>query len=626
MEVMNQLRLLASRRFSGFLGAQFLGSFGDDLFRNALMVAVASRSVSVASMSTQTTIALSVALFMAPQLLFTPLAGQLGDKLSKSRLIVGLAAIELVVVFMAAVGFWLDLLPVLLTALFFMGLQSALFDATKYSIIPELTGRRALTAGNGLVVATMFLGILLGTVAGGTFGQGRLELVTVAALTAAALGLLASLTIPRTSPVDPGRSIDLNPWTSARDMARAVSADRTLFLSALGIAWLWFLGGSFLTLIPSYGSDVLGGDKELVALFVLVFCVGVAAGALPCNGLGGNKLELGLVPLGSIGLTIACFDLYFATEAFHPVDGRFPGARELLNTPGSTRVLVDFFVLAAFGGLFSVPLHALLQDRAPDKSRSTVIAGSNFMSALFTVASSLMLLALPRLGVTVSQSFLLLAIMSAAVSVYIYSVVPEFLLRFIAWLLAHTMYRIKVTGAEYLPEEGPAIIAANHVTYVDWLVISSVYQRPLRFVMHQQFLKLPLVGWAFRDAKVIPIASGRENPDVLARSFERIGEELEDGNVVCVFPEGALTRDGKLGPLKPGILKMLETHPVPVVPMRLDGFWGSFFSHKDGQALHRPFRRIWSRVSITIYPPLAPDEVTLEALQAKLEPVSGRAQ
>ena len=615
---MSQLGLLKKRTFSAFFATQLLGTFNDNLFRNALIVAVAYRSVTLSRLSTQSTIALSAALFIVPYFLFSPLAGQLADKGSKSSFIRWIKLSELLVVALAALGFWLDLLPLLLLALFAMGVQSTLFETARYGILPELVPRRELSGANGVVAASTFLAILLGTLAGGFYGQGAIGAVAMIALGAAMLGLVASLGIPRTAPADPSHQIVYNPLTAALEIHRLLKANRTVYLSALGIAWLWFLGGSFMTLLPSFGSDVLGGSMPLIGLLMAVFCVGVALGSLLCEPLGRGKLELGLVPLGSIGLTLTALDLYFATTHFQPGGGSLLGVRAFIAAPGAWRVLFDFFVLAVFGGLFSVPLYTLIQTRAAPESRARVIAGSNLLNALFIALSSLMLLALPKLGVSIPQTFLILAAMSALASAYIYTVIPEFLLRFFAWMLANLLYRIRVNGRENLPDEGAAIIAANHVTYIDWLVISSVYQRPLRFVMHQEFIELPLVGWAFRDAKVIPIASRRENEDVRAQAFERISEELEDGNVVCIFPEGELTRDGKLGTIRPGILKTLETHPVPVVPIRLDGFWGSFFSRKDGQALKKPFRRFWSRVSLTVYPPLRPEEVSIDALRSRL--------
>ena len=616
---MRQLGLLTKRRFSAFYATQFFGAFNDNLIRNALMVAVVSRSVTLARMSAQSSVALSAVLFILPYFLFSPIAGQLADKFSKTSLIRWLKLSELFVVSLAALGFWLDLLPLLLCALFFMGIQSALFETAKYSVLPELLSKRQLTGGNGLVAAATFLAILLGTVAGGFLGDTHLDLVAMTALLAAVLGVASSFATPRTEPANPSLQLTFNPIASTVEIFRALEANRTVYLSALGIAWLWFLGGSFMTLLPSFGSDLLAGSSALIMLFTSVFCLGVGLGSLLCERLGGGKLELGLVPLGSIGMTLASLDLYFAATPFHPTGGSLLGVDAFMATPGSRRVMIDVFVLAMFGGLFAVPLYTLVQDRSSAENRSRVIAGSNVLNALFIVLSSAMLLALPELGVTIPQTFLILAVLSALVSAYIYKVVPEFLLRFIAWLLANLMYRIRVIGRDNLPDEGPAILVANHVTYIDWLVISSVYQRPLRFVMHKQFIELPLVGWAFRDAKVIPIASARENPQVLEHAFTRIAEELEGGNVVCLFPEGELTHNGKLGTIKPGILKTLETQPVAVVAVRLDGFWGSFFSRKDDLALRKPFRRFWSRVSLTVYPPLAPEEVTLEAIRDRLE-------
>ncbi|MFW2387697.1 MAG: MFS transporter [Polyangiales bacterium] len=614
-----------SKRFVGYFVAQLLGTFNDNLFRNVLIAALVYRSVTLGALSTQATIALSAALFITPFFAFSPVAGQLADKVSKSALIRRVKLVEVLVVGLAAIGFWLDVLPLLLGALFLMGVQSTLFETVRLSVLPELLLKRELIGGNGLVAASTFLAILLGTIAGGVLGDGWIELVPPIAFAAAVLGLVSSLTIPPTAPANPTLRLTLNPLTATSDVFRALRSNRTVFLSALGISWLWFLGGSFLALLPSLGSDMLGGDERLIALFLSVFCIGVAVGSLLCQPLGRGKLELGLVPLGSIGLTIATLDLYFASEAFLRLAESSLSVDAFVATPGARRVLLDFFLLAMFGGFFTVPLYALIQDRSSPENRSRVIAGSNILSALALTLSSLMLLALPALGVTIPETFLILAAISSAVFVYIYSIIPEFLLRLVAWLLANLLYRIRVTGREHLPDEGPAIIAANHVTYIDWLVISSVYQRPMRFVMHESFISLPLVGWAFRDAKVIPIASRRENPEALGDAFRRIGEELDDGNVVCIFPEGELTRDGKLGVLKPGVLKMLETHPVPVVPVRLDGFWGSFFSRKDGLALRKPFRRFWSRVTLTIFPPQAPTEVTLEGLEARLGSEEPRA-
>ncbi|MEM8607986.1 MAG: MFS transporter [Myxococcota bacterium] len=615
---MSQAALLRKRRFSPFFATQFFGAFNDNLFKNALMVTVAYRSATLAGMSTQTVVAMAAGLFILPYFLFSAWAGQLADKVSKTTLIQWVKVAELVFMAGAALGFWLDSLPLLLFVLFLMGLQSAFFGPAKYSILPELLSSRELTGGNALVETGTFIAILLGTIAGGLLAGDHVHTVGVCAIAVAGLGILSSLFIPHTRPADPTLRLTLNPVTPAIETYRSVRTNKSVFLSVLGISWFWFLGASFLTVLPSFGKDVLGAAETIVTLFLAVFCVGVAVGSLFCERLGGRKLEIGLVPFGSIGLTLAAVDLYFASAPLHHVGDSLMGLREFLKLPNAWRMIADFFALAVFGGFFTVPLYTLIQERSEPENRSRVIAGNNILNALFMVLSSLMLMALPKLGVTIPQTFLLLAVMSALVSAYIYSVIPEFLLRFFAWIVAKVMYRIRVVGEENLPDDGPAVLVANHVTYVDWLILSSAYQRPLRFVMHQQFLKLPLVGWAFRDAKVIPIASARENAHAVAHAMDRIAEELEEGNVVCLFPEGELTQDGELGALKPGIEKVVARTPVPVIPVRLDGMWGSYFSRKDGAALRKPFRRIWSRVTLTIGAPIAPEEATVEALRPLL--------
>jgi len=252
-----------------------------------------------------------------------------------------------------------------------------------------------------------------------------------------------------------------------------------------------------------------------------------------------------------------------------------------------------------------------------------VIAGGNILAAVFMVAASLLLVALLAIGLTIPHIFLVLAVLTAATSIYVYKVLPEFLFRFVAWMIASAMYRLKVENRDRIPLEGPAVLVCNHVSFVDWLIVSSACKRPIRFVMYHGFFKVPLVGWFFRDAKAIPIAPAHESASTMRAAFDRVAHELEEGELVCIFPEGKITSDGELNPFKPGVEMIVERTPVPVIPMALCGMWGSYFSRKGGPAMRRPFRRVWSRVALVVGEPVPPAEVKAADLAMRVAALGG---
>ncbi|MCA9529302.1 MAG: MFS transporter [Myxococcales bacterium] len=608
---------MSKRRFLPFFATQFLGAFNDNLMKNALMIGVAYKSMTLLGLRSESVVALAAGIFILPFFLFSAWAGQLADKVSKATLIRWVKAVEIVLMLGAAAGFWLENLPLLLVVLFLMGLQSTFFGPAKYSILPELVRPHELTGGNALVETGTFIAILLGTIAGGVLiGIGG-PYVGPSVVAVALLGYLASLAIPPTAPASPELPLTANLLAPAVPTYRAARQSVAIFNAILAISWFWFLGASVLTLLPTYGKSVLGANEDVVTFLLALFCVGVAIGSLLCERLGGKKVELGLVPFGSIGLSIVAIDLCFASPAPHE-PGALIGLAAFIEQPGSWRIIADFLLFAVFGGLYTVPLYTLIQQRASDDTRSRVIAANNIANALFMVVSAAVLIALPKLGLGIAQIFLFLGVVNAMVAVYIYTVVPEFFLRFVAWIVAHVLYRIRVRGEEHLPDEGGVLLVANHVTFVDWLIISSAYQRPVRFVMHHTFLRLPLIGFLFRGAKVIPIASAREDAAVLAAALDRIDEELRAGEPVCIFPEGRLTTDGTLGPFRPGVEAIVQRTPVPVVPIGLGGLWGSFFSRKDGAPFRRPFRRFWSRVRLTVGAPVQAADVSASGLEDRV--------
>ena len=264
-----------------------------------------------------------------------------------------------------------------------------------------------------------------------------------------------------------------------------------------------------------------------------------------------------------------------------------------------------------------------IQQRTRADQRSRVIAGNNIINSALMVLSSVALVVLLTAGRTIPWLFFMLGVLNAVVAVYIYTVIPEFLLRFVAWCATNIVYRLRIEGEEKIPAEGAAVLVANHVSFVDWLIFASVSARPVRFVMTHEYFELPLVRFLFRDAKVIPIAPGREDAELKKLAYDRIAEELEDGELVFIFPEGGITNDGELQPFRPGIERIIERTPVPVVPIAVIGLWGSFFSRWGGRAMTKPFRRFWSRVAVIIGDPIPPEAVTAEGLAESIAELGG---
>jgi hypothetical protein len=332
-----------------------------------------------------------------------------------------------------------------------------------------------------------------------------------------------------------------------------------------------------------------------------------------------RRLELGLVPLGSIGISIFALDLAFSGWRFAaPIGGSLSTAGEFLHQPGSAHILIDLFMIAVFSGFYTVPLMTFVQQRSALTERARVIAGNNILNALFIVASSVMLVVMVARGFTYPAVFLVLALLNVAAAVYIYSVVPEFLLRFVSWCTANVLYRLRVENEDGIPAEGPAMLVANHVSFIDWLLIAAASPRPVRFVLDAEYSQLPLIRFLFRDAKVIPISPASKDPELLERAYDRIAEELAEGELVCIFPEGGISPDGKLAPFHHGIEHIIERTPVAVVPVALVGLWGSFFSRKHGPAMTRPFRRFWSRVTVRVGEAMSPEEITAQTVAERV--------
>jgi 1-acyl-sn-glycerol-3-phosphate acyltransferase len=612
----NQFALLNQRRFAPFFFTQFLGAGNDNLFKFAFTVLV-TYQLEVGWMTPAMAGPVIGAVFILPFLLFSATSGQLTDKYDKTRVIRLVKSLEIAIMLLAALGFWAVNVPVLLGCVFLMGLHSTLFGPVKFAYLPQHLSERELTGGNGMVEMGTFVAILLGQVAGGLLVAipevGR-HYVAFACVGMALLGRLTAQFVPPSPSTDPGLRINWNPVTETWCNLQLAHGNVVVFRSLLGISWMWFFGAVFLSQFPSFAKEVLHGNEQVASMLLVVFSVGIGIGSLLCEVLSRRHVEIGLVPLGAIGMSVFSVDLYFAARGLPPASGL--SLSQFLAESAHWRVMADLALLSLFAGLYSVPMYALIQMRSQPTHRARIIAANNILNALFMIVSAVGVVALLKMGMTIPQVFLVTGLLNAVVATYIFLLVPEYLLRFIAFVATRIVYRFRVRGDEHIPISGPAILVCNHVSFVDAVLLMAASPRPIRFIMDHRIFKVPVLGTLFRLAKAIPIAPQREDPVVYERAFAQARQVLAEGELLCIFPEGAITRDGTLGEFKGGIMKVLETNPVPVVPMALQNLWGSFFSRVEGAAMTRPFRRgLFSRVGLAVAQALPPASVTPSLLR-----------
>ncbi len=620
MEHPNQFALLRQRRFAPFFWVQFLGAGNDNLFKFAFTVLVTYQLQVNWLPASLAGLAIG-ALFILPFLLFSATSGQLADKHPKERLIRFVKTLEIAIMVIAGWGFVAQNVPLLLGCVFLMGLHSTLFGPVKFAYLPQHLNERELTGGNGMVEMGTFVAILLGQVAGGLLiavpGVGP-QYVAAACFGVAVLGRVMAQAVPLSPATDPELKINWNPFTETWRNLVLAHGNVVVFRSVLGISWMWFFGSVFLSMFPAFARDVLHGNEQVASLLLVVFSVGIGIGALLCEVLSKRHVEIGLVPMGALGMSVFAIDLYFASRGLPPAERLTLAA--FVAQPAHWRVMADLALLSLFAGIYSVPMYALIQLRCPPTHRARIIAANNILNALFMIVSALGVGVLLSAGFTIPQVFLVVGLLNAVVAGYIFLLVPEYLLRFVAFLLTRVVYRFQVRGDEHIPTEGAAILVCNHVSFVDAVLLMAASPRPIRFIMDHRIFATPVLGWLFRLGKAIPIAPQKDDPAAYERAFAQARQVLDEGDLLAIFPEGGITRDGSLGEFKGGVMKILQTHPVPVVPLALQNLWGSYFSRVEGgTAMVRPFRRgLFSPVGLVAGPSLPATQVTLAALRERV--------
>ena len=605
---MSQFQLLRQRRFGPFFCTQFLGAFNDNVFKNAVVILIAFSGLSAAR--ADLLVNLAAGIFILPYFLFSATAGQLADKFEKAALIRIIKAAEIAIMVLAAVGFALRDVPLLLGVLFLLGTQATMFGPVKYSILPQHLRDTELVGGNGLVEMGTFVAILLGTIAGGLLVAmqplGPL-VVSAAVIVFAALGWLASRFIPRAPADAPELVLGYDPVRETRKLLRFARQDRIVFCAILANSWFWFYGALFLAQFPGYARSVLGANEHVVTLMLTAFSVGIGIGSTLCDRLSHGRIELGLVLLGALGLTGFAVDLFLASPALGVEPATLVGVRSFLGAARSWRIVADLVLIGVFGGWFIVPLYALMQQRTRPAERSRVIAANNVLNALFMVAAAGMAIGLRAAGVGIVALLLLTGLLNALVAVALVVAVPAFLVRLLVWLPVRLLVRLQPAALTRLPEHEATVLACEPAGPLGVVLLSAALARPCCFVVPGAWLGRPVLGFVLRRQGAVPSAPSEPALEAASRALDR-------GELVCL----AARCDGWLE-------RLVARAAAPIVPLAWRGLRGSRSAGQAERAVARDLlAELGARIEPVLGPAIAAASFTAAALDEQQRALASR--
>jgi acyl-[acyl-carrier-protein]-phospholipid O-acyltransferase/long-chain-fatty-acid--[acyl-carrier-protein] ligase len=568
--------ILKRRGFFCFFWTQFLGAFNDNFYK--ILVTLVALDIPTAAGGGKHYIPLIGGLFILPFLLFSGYSGYLADVYSKRNVLVAVKCFEIAVMSLGFFAFLLNRMEPMLAVVFLMGLHSTIFSPAKYGILPEMLPEQDLSRGNGLLEMSTFMAIILGTSLGGTIYEAwkdRLDWIGIVLIGIAVLGTLTSLGITKVPPSGSAKKFVPNPIAEIWQGTHRLYRDRTLWLTVMGISYFWFLGAFLQMALPLYGKEILALGETRIGLLWTFAALGIGAGSLMAGRLSGDKIELGLVPVGAIGMGIFSLVLFFVTPSF--------------ASAGISLVCIGFFA-----GFFAVPLNALLQQRAEREAKGRIIATNNVFNTIgVLIAAALLWVFVTPLKLAADFNIMVLGLLTFAMTIYVLRLLPDVSVRFILWLLTHSLYRIRVVGQEHVPPHGPALLVSNHVSFVDAMLIGASLPRFIRFMLHREYYDIRWLNRFFQLMNVLPVVPTSRRG--IVESLRRARAELEAGEVVCIFAEGAISRTGHLLAFKRGFEKIVEGSNIPIIPVHLDQLWGSIFSFKAG-------RFFWKRPRLLPYP------------------------
>ena len=597
--------LLRERGFQALLWTQFLGALNDSVYKIVVTLLALTAVTSTGGGGRE--LALVGTVFILPFFLFSGYAGHLADVHNKRTILITTKSLEVGSMLLAVWALYLNRFELMLLVLFLMALQSTLFSPAKYGVLPEMVADRDLSRANALIQMSTNLAIIAGTWIGGEllgFLREHTWLIGCLLTVVALIGFAASFGISKVPDPRSQNPFSLNPWSEIFKGFRYLRRDKPLWLTVLGISYFWMLGALLQLDIILFARDLLQVTEVWSARLITFLGVGIALGSMAAGRLSGDKVELGLTPLGSIGMGFAGLWLASSGDSY-------------------TWAAVSMGFLGFAGGLFIVPLSSLLQQRSDPKERGRLIATNNFVNMFgVLLASGALYLLADVLAFSPDRIIGLFGWVTFAVTLYMLTLIPDFLIRFVLWGVTHTFYRIRIVGQENVPFRGPALLVSNHVSLIDGFFVGACVQRFIRFLVYRPYYEQQPFHWVLRKMNAIPIQGG--DPEKVAESIELAREQLRQGHIVCIFAEGSVSRTGGMLPFKHGFEQIMEGLDVeglnvPIIPVNLDRVWGSIFSFKDGRPFFRWPEHFPYPVTVSFGAPLPSSANAQQVRQAVLE-------
>jgi len=570
----------SSSGFVSLITTQFLGAFNDNSFKTLITLYISAK---LPESERGFYIAFATILLLAPFILFSTHCGYFCDKYSKRTIMIIVKLWEILITVFGFAAFYYDNIPMLLMIIFFLGLHSTLFSPAKYGSLPEVLREEELSRGNGIIELTTFISIIIGTISASIlfrYFKGGIHLAAVFFLVVAVLGLATCITVPRIPAAGVSGPFKWNFLSEVYYELKSSLSDRPLYLTIVGITYFWLLATAVNNNIILYSKEMLMIGEDEMGFLMAALAVGIGFGSGIAGRLSGDMVEFGLVPLGAIGMTLFLFDLNFSHGGIALRHAFF--YNDSFSYFPMVRTGIDLFMVGLFGGFFIVPLHAFLQQCAPNGETGRIVGLTNFTANLFmVVAAALVYVMHDLVRIPSSNIFAVVSICTLLTTVYIIVILPDFLLRFFIFMISNIIYAVKVAGTTRIPISGPALIVSNHVSLIDAIIINTTSHRHIRFMIRRENYENSRFKWVYRLMRIIPVTGGKLSEEEIATARGII----ENGDVLCMFPEGDITCDGLMKEFNSDFVKVLKGSDARIIPAYIHGMWGSIFSVKDGRPI-----------------------------------------